>query len=559
MLIIQAILRRRELIILALMLEFLHFSIWLDVGSPLSRSLLLIHLGIFLIWQPVWQSDEQLSWYNASLFVLLALAFVNWMNWWLLFAWLIVLTGFAGGRVLIHQQERAVYMIVLIFLVSETIIKATPMLFQIDISKNINDLFMYTLPMLPLLVTLLPTSPEKSAKSVDFLHSITSSTLLSLLIIGSLLNMFIQGTEYLTALIYTLITIAIFLFVISWLLSPRLGFSGLSQLWSRSLLNIGTPFEEWISELSMLAQQQQEPDEFVEIAVGELVNLPWVAGARWKTDTAKGEHGELTHHEVEINTEKVTVCIYSYNVVGGSLYLHCKLLIQLIGNLYIGKIKEKELTQQIHLQAIYETGARVTHDIKNLLQSLQAITSIINYDSGSAHKSVSQSLLEKQLPNLTQRLQLALDKLQSPDKISHESVYLKDWWHDFQIRNDASNVSYHADMSGDPMIPAELFDSIADNLLENLRGKAQIQPNLNISISLACNEDNIHLLIADNGTAIPEDIAKSILKEPIKSDNGLGIGLYQAARQAESLNYALSLKHNQDGNICFELSNKTNS
>ena len=75
--------------------------------------------------------------------------------------------------------------------------------------------------------------------------------------------------------------------------------------------------------------------------------------------------------------------------------MHCKLLIQLISNLYIGKIKEKELTQQIHLQAIYETGARVTHDIKNLLQSLQAITSIINYDSGSAHKSVSQTLLEK--------------------------------------------------------------------------------------------------------------------------------------------------------------------
>ena len=36
---------------------------------------------------------------------------------------------------------------------------------------------------------------------------------------------------------------------------------------------------------------------------------------------------------------------------------------------YIAKIREKTLTQQTHLKAIYETGARITHDIKNLLQS----------------------------------------------------------------------------------------------------------------------------------------------------------------------------------------------
>ena len=107
------------------------------------------------------------------------------------------------------------------------------------------------------------------------------------------------------------------------------------------------------------------------------------------------------------------------------------------------------------------------------------------------------------------------------------------------------------------MIPAELFDSVVDNLLENLRGKMQIEPGLVISISLACDENHINLLISDNGTAMAKETAKVVFREPTKSDNGLGIGLYQAARQAESLGYSLGLKNNREGNVCFELSGKT--
>ena len=63
-----------------------------------------------------------------------------------------------------------------------------------------------------------------------------------------------------------------------------------------------------------------------------------------------------------------------------------------------------------------ETGARVTHDIKNILQSLQAITSVIVHDV-SGESSVAQRLVRRQLPHLTQRLQLALDKLQAPGSV----------------------------------------------------------------------------------------------------------------------------------------------
>jgi signal transduction histidine kinase len=205
------------------------------------------------------------------------------------------------------------------------------------------------------------------------------------------------------------------------------------------------------------------------------------------------------------------------------------------------------------MQAVYETGSRITHDIKNLLQSLQAITSVIVNDSEQSGFSISRKLLRRQLPALTQRLKLALEKLQAPEHREQETVYIKDWWQDLQNRISVKRLSYQSDLSGDPVIPADLFDSIIDNLLENIRNKAQINDTVSTTISLYCDEQNVILTICDSGNRIPDDKARQILKEPLQSDNGLGIGLYHATRQAESLGYAFTLKSNLDGKVCFEL------
>jgi hypothetical protein len=39
----------------------------------------------------------------------------------------------------------------------------------------------------------------------------------------------------------------------------------------------------------------------------------------------------------------------------------------------------------------------------------------------------------------------------------------------------------------------------------------------------------------------------------VHSESGLGIGLYQAARQAAAAGYALRLEANRDGEVCFAL------
>ena len=553
---LQKLKGRWDLIAIALMLEFLHISIWVDFGSLLSRSFMLTHLGLFLIWQPVWRGDERISWQNTLAFLVLTLAFVAFLNWGLMFAWLILLSGFAGGRVVNNPQERYTYLLVLLFLALELIIQCTTMLFRIPIRADIKYLFSIMLPLLPLLITTMPkSSDDHGIQSVDILHALSTSTLIGVLIFGSLLNMYVGGTVYLVALMQTLIVIALFLFTISWLLSPKTGFSGLSQLWSKALLNIGTPFEQWLTNLSDLFQQLQTPTDFLEAAMEELLALPWVVGVKWLADDTPGSLGDTGKHETEFKTNNFSVSIFSKNWLGGVLYLHCSLLIQLIDIFYLTKIRERQLTQQTQLKAIHETGARVTHDIKNLLQSLHAITNIIQYEqSDPAAKSISHRLLERQMPHLTQRLQLALDKLQSPDKPSTDMIHLSDWWQDFTGRSEMKNLEVHSSITEDILVPAELLDSVMENMFENLREKSRLDANLRIKVELQCNSEEFHLSISDNGKKIADDLVKNLLKEPVKSNSGLGVGLYQVARLAELSGYTFTLDENSDGNVCFVLS-----
>jgi signal transduction histidine kinase len=62
------------------------------------------------------------------------------------------------------------------------------------------------------------------------------------------------------------------------------------------------------------------------------------------------------------------------------------------------------------------------------------------------------------------------------------------------------------------------------------------------------------LRVRDTGSAVPPEIQPALLRAPVNSHGGLGIGLYQAARLAESRGYRLILETNRDGDVCFALS-----
>ena len=102
-------------------------------------------------------------------------------------------------------------------------------------------------------------------------------------------------------------------------------------------------------------------------------------------------------------------------------------------------------------------------------------------------------------------------------------------------------------------IPTDLFDRVAENCLQNALEKRRAAPQVQIHVRLAV-EAGPQLTVCDSGDALPEFLARTLFTAPVPSAQGLGVGLYQAARQAAALGYRLALARNRLGEVCFALS-----
>ena len=541
------------------MLTVVHLAIWWDFGGPISRSLTLTHLGLFLLWQPLWSRDRHLELPAAAVFIIVSAVFVAFLSWGLMTFWMLLLTGFVGGRVTVGTRERSAYLLGLVFVVSEILIGCIPPMFHVQsLSIEFQQLFRFGLLAVPAVLFFVPPQLEastsaQSVRSVDFLYGLTASLLTIVLAMGSLLSMYSAGTDYPVALIQSVLVIAFFLLAISWLWAPLAGFAGLGQLWERYILNIGTPFEHWLGALTRLSRQEEVPAAFMDGAMDLLAELPWVAGATWRTDDGSGRAGTETPHEFYHTGSGTEFVIFTHRSMSLLLRVHCTLLLRLVTHFRLAKVHERELAQRAHLQAVYETGARVTHDIKNLLQSMRGMTAIAETKDAS-RRDEALKMLKRQLPHLTSRLQVAVDKLQIPDDATVTEKSLEAWWEDLKARNSVDDIRFEAEISNNPKIPVDLFDSVVENLLENARSKRQTEPGIEIAVKLRADVGHTSLSVSDTGSDVDPEIVPSLFKAPVKSPNGLGIGLYQAAVYAEQLGYRLRLEDNQGPGVSFELS-----
>jgi C4-dicarboxylate-specific signal transduction histidine kinase len=101
-------------------------------------------------------------------------------------------------------------------------------------------------------------------------------------------------------------------------------------------------------------------------------------------------------------------------------------------------------------------------------------------------------------------------------------------------------------------LPAELFDRVADNLIENAFNKDPAGPGVQVRVTLTAERGGA-LTVCDTGPAIAQDVASQLFEAPVPSQTGLGIGLYHSARQAAQLGYRLALVANRAGSVCFTL------
>ncbi len=549
--------------LLAGMLLCLHLALAWGVGAWWSSAALLVHLGLFLLWQPVWRGERRLS-AGHVLLVLLggSVLILFWNSWWAATLWLGILVGLIGGDVvgMTERRQRMGHLFALLYLLAMLLLWVVPHLFDgVQGEAALLLLVRYILVAAIILVAVWPGARQKAKPfyAVDFFYSLMLFLLVVVLVLGSFTVKMISQSNYPMALVQTLLGIAGILIALSWLWNPHGGFAGGGQLMSRYLLSVGLPFERWLRNLAALADQERDAASFLRLALEDIAALPWVAGGRWQAPGGGGEFGEVSKYPVEFTFHQVHLVLFTRWSLSPALILHVKLLTQLLGYFYEAKQREQEQKYNAYTQAIHETGARLTHDVKNLLQSLKTLSAAVeSSDAGQAQ--ALQALMQRQLPQIVQRLQLTLDKLKSPNVNAAEAiarVSARAWWEALQQRyaGDALEFATYGMTKGAHVhLPGELFDSVADNLLQNALEKRKSERDLEIRVGFSC-EGGGRLTVCDNGSALGDEVANHVLTAPVKSNNGLGVGLYQAERLARQSGYQLAMSSNQPGRVCFEL------
>jgi signal transduction histidine kinase len=538
------------------MLALLHLVALRGVSDDEARVLVFAHLGLLLLWQPFLRSEQSVTPAQTLIIALLASCMVLWLNWWLLAAWTVVLAGLVGGKVFLHKArwQRRFYLLVFVYLLALLVVVLLP---EVAPRKEIDPLIRsyaaWGLPALFVLMALTPAEPDppEAPQVIDYFYSVFLMLVLSVVILGSFAFMTLGATAYLQALTYVVFVLAGVLLVVGLAWNPRTGYAGLNVFVSRYLFSIGLPLEEWLQFLANLSQAEARPDRFFAQAVAGLSRMPSVAGASWRSGGERGEAGERTPYAVEFANRELELVIYSRYRTSPALHGHLRLLGQLLAEFYLAKLREQELRQASYLQAVHETGARVTHDVKNLLQSLNVLCSVAGAEGGETPEALA--LLRRQLPAITQRLAATLDKLQRPAADRDARVRPAEWWEALQRQYQGSGVEFS--QSGPPSdaeVPRALFDSVADNLLQNALAKRAGQRGIAVRAELSGGATPA-LRVCDSGSAVPAEVERLLLRAPVPSDRGLGIGLFQAARQAQAAGYKLTLETNRDGEVCLAL------
>lgn len=557
---------RIQPLVLPVMLTLLFGALLQAPGSWLAKSLFVAHFGLFIIWQPFVEGGQRLSPMALAGLLLVLGGLTISLDAWSMMIWIMLLAGVVGGKVLLRggRASSFKYLLALAFLVLSLLLLAAPAAFaEAQLPPTVTAATLIGLPMLLFVMFALPGRQEnlpssQGAEIVDFVNSAFVFLLLAVLVLGSLAAMLLFKHDYAIALIDTLLVLGAVLLVLGWVWNPHRGFSGLGEFFSRYLMSIGLPAEQWMQVLADHAVQDEEPDRFIERALLDMAErLPWLRAIEWSTPSHNDCQGDKRGRKSTFSHRELHVTLYTSYSLSPSLTWHFQLLVQLLGEFHADKLRAIQLKQLSYLQAVHETGARLTHDVKNLLQSLQTLCHAAE-EPEAENSPEFRALLRRQLPALASRLGATLSKLQvTKDEPQAALQAAASWWSEVARRYaDAAWIRLDVALADKAiMIPAALFSSVLENLLANAEEKRARERTLQLRVSLQANADSVQLSVCDDGSAVPEDIARRLLVSPVPpaAANGLGIGLFQVARLATASGYELSLIDNQPGAVCFAL------
>ncbi len=484
---------------------------------------------------------------------------MSFNSWWITALWIAGLFALIGGRVFSGESTRDR----LPNLLASTYLLAILLLWVVPNLLNAKDdlaaaefLLIYLLPVLPLSILFLSVKRKHDVPivNIDFFYTLLIFLLVLIVILGSYAIGVIWKFHYIKLLIVVVMTLAATLVTLSWLWNPSATFSGLELLMSRYLLSIGLPFEHWIRQIAMHAEAEPTAEQFLQTSMQELSALKWVCGLTWNVEQTKNQLGEPSPYISTFNFHQLHLTVYSCWQFTPAMYLHVQLLTQILGEFYEAKRREETISQNNYMQSLYETGSRLTHDIKNILQSMGTLSAAAEQSSqdGSDDARLIE-LVKQQLPRLNQRLASTLTKLERPSAEKKSQAKVASWWKSFKQLNTHLPVLFEAPANMPKVdIDPDVLDSVVDNLLQNALEKAKLVENTIIKVTLMPTQ-HFCLEVTDTGSAVPEAVAKKLFQSHVSSKSGLGVGLYHAAQQAKQAGYALSLVENRNGEVRFRL------
>ncbi len=552
---------RRRWLFLAL-LSSVHLVMLVGPATTLGRLLFLTHIGLGLLWQPFVQPRRRLGFGGIALVILAATLFASYLNWGLLVLWLMLLTGVVGGKVFLFPDrwERLFYLLALGYLATALMAIALPESVRPLLGGVIEPMAGgYLTFIVIVLMAFLPVARSEAGSRpeiVDYIYGVMVFQTMGLIVLGSLGFSMIFKATYIESLVVTLLLVAGTLLLLGFIWNPRAGFGGLGGAVAQHVLSTGMPFEEWLESLANLSQGEERPARFLAQACGLLTrHLHAVVGVRWQTEDEQGAYGEQNGHLIYFNNGPTRLALFCRVPPSPSLRWQYDLAVRLLMDAYADKQRAQELKRLSFVEAVYETGARLTHDVKNLLQSLDALCAAAERPGSDSSKRFNE-LLRRQLPEISARLRQTLAKLTSPQADEMPSPQVATEWFDaLQRRYTGMPVHFSAQgiLPGHQVPDALLFSTVVENLLQNIAEKRQMAPDLQAAVDLRLEGERLIVDITDNGCAIPAEIASRIFHERIASANGLGVGLYQCARLAERHGYRLELAENRAGAVRFRL------
>jgi hypothetical protein len=376
----ELVTRHRRWVVFAMLLS-LHAALVSTPGGDFQRVWLLVHFGLFLLWQPFIAAEREIDVVGAVLLFAITLFTISFLAGWMIVGWLLVLLGILGGRVFTVQAERRgrFYLVAFTYVLAILVLRAVPALLLPGeaVPAPVAVFASAFLPLMLGLLTLLPfRGREEGTQVFDFFYAVLVFQLGLVVVLGSVATMRYTADHYFAAVALTLLGFGAALFVLAALWNPLRGFGGLRTYFSRYLLSVGMPFELWMRRVAELAETEADSRRFIELALAEVAEFPWVKGGTWRSSEGEGRFGSNEGHATSFNFHGLEVVFNTEIRLSPALFLHMRLLAQVVGEFYEGKRREQALRRNSYLQAVHETGARLTHDVKNLLQSLYALTSI---------------------------------------------------------------------------------------------------------------------------------------------------------------------------------------